>query len=134
MTGRSDYARLSERLIDTIIQPDLPGFVSLFALGATFWDNVNRVDKAIPEIGERLRLIGSVATSGFESSRRLDFDGGFVQTGVLSFVTADEKVEAAVALIVWVDDSGLVTRTEEYLDSAAMVPLHRALTGGSASS
>lgn len=122
------YARLSERLVDAIVTSDVSKFSSLFATGATFWDNVNREDKSIPEVTERMRLIGSVATAGFESSMMAAFNGGFVQTGVLSFNTADgETADAAVALIVSVDESGRVTRAEEYLDSGAMAPLHRAL-------
>jgi ketosteroid isomerase-like protein len=95
-----------------------------YAPGAVIWHNFDRVEQTVDD---NLRVLGwmirTFANRSYDEVRRTEFDGGFVQQHVLRLTKQDGTVVELPACIVATVADGLITRIDEYLDSAQAAQL-----------
>ena len=90
----------------------------LFAPDGVIWHNTDLTDKDPDDVIEGLIPIRASATSWkYDVVERVDTETGFFQRFVLNAEVGGKKVTLAAALSCETKD-GLITRLDEYLDSA----------------
>lgn len=103
---------------------DFVAWRRLFAPGGVIWHNTDLKDKSPDELVAGLTPVRKRATSWkYTVVQRVDFEGGFFQRFILDAeLDGERKVKLAGCLSCEVRD-GLITRLDEYVDSAALASL-----------
>ena len=122
MTNAMD--EVADRLFGAIERGDIDAVHNMWRDDVVVW----KVADKDRQKGRALRVIewfvGATRRRRYEILERQPFDGGFVQQHVLH---ADGHNGASIALrvciVIKVDDSGLISRIDEYFDPADIAPL-----------
>src|SRR5687768_14261000 len=104
---------------------------SLFAPGATAWHNTDGQDQPMESrepIRQRLRTL--IPDFRFDDAIPHGFEGGFVIQYVVRGTLPDGSELSSPACMVGTVNDGLITRVQEYIDSAHMQKLRAAFAGG----
>lgn len=114
-------------LIDAIVAGDTDGVRAAYHPDARIWHNFDQVDQTVDQNVATLSwFVGAMPERRYEDVRRHAIDGGVVQQHVVRGTAASgASVEIPASLFVWVNDDGLITRIEEYVDPAQAAPLSR---------
>jgi len=126
MTG--DAEQLASLFVDALQRADAQGMRACMAADARFWMNLGPTEHSVDE---RLALLeverANLAEHEVEDARVTLTERGFVvQETVAGRTTAGDALRIPVCFVVSVHQ-GLITRVEEYTDSAAAAPLIRAV-------
>jgi uncharacterized protein len=109
---------IADDLFAAIEKGDVEGVRALYAPDAVIWHNNDEVEQTPEQNLAVLQWVcDNLADRAYEDVRRFEFDGGFVQQHVLRFTKDGERRGLPACLVVRVED-GLITRIDEYLDSA----------------
>lgn len=110
---------VADALMDAIERGDIDGVAALYAPDVEVWHNTDGVAQ---DRDANLRTLGWVVRNlhdrRYEEIRRHRTDAGFVQQHVLRATTASGTQVAVPACLVVTVDGDLITRIDEYLDSA----------------
>lgn len=117
---------VAERFLAAIEAGDIETVRSLYHPDAQVWHNF---DQASQTRDENLRVLAwmsrRVKERRYEEVRRIETPTGFAQQHVLRGIAPNgEKLECPAAIFCTVED-GLITRLEEYLDTAQTAVLSR---------
>ena len=114
-------------MIDAIVAGDVDAVRAAYHPDARIWHNFDQTEQNVDEnIATLTWLIRAMPERRYEDVVRHTIDGGLVQQHVIRGTTAaGATVEIPACMLVWVDDAGLVTRIEEYLDSSQAAVLAR---------
>lgn len=117
-----------DRLIGAIVAGDQDAVRAAYHPQARIWHNFDQVEQTVDEnLATLAWFIRAMPERRYEDIVRHRIDGGLVQQHVVRGTSASgEPVELPACLIAYVDVDGLVTRIEEYVDSAQA----RVLSGG----
>lgn len=115
---------VAERLFAAISVGDVDAVRELYSPDVVIWHNFDQVEQTRDQ---NLRTITwmteNVKDVRYEEIQRHEFDGGFVQQHVLRGTgPSGGALEMPACIICRVED-GLITRLDEYLDSAHTAPL-----------
>jgi len=109
---------VADDLFASIEKGDIDGVRALYAPNAVIWHNTDGVEQAPAQNLAVLQwVIDNLADRSYDEVRRTEFDGGFVQQHVLRFTRDGVRLEVPACIVATVAD-GLITRIDEYLDSA----------------
>ncbi|MEZ5228210.1 MAG: nuclear transport factor 2 family protein [Acidimicrobiales bacterium] len=117
----TDHAEAAlDRLIQAIGAGDPDAARAAYHPDATIWHNYDQIDQSVDENLRTLSwLITSMPERRYEDVVRRSIEGGVVQQHVLRGANAlGTPVEMPACLFAFVDDDGLITRIEEYVDTA----------------
>lgn len=107
---------------------DARSLASLYVPEAVVWHSTDQTEMNVGAVVALVQAIASVAKCSIDVRARLKTEDGFVQTQKNNYVFRDGgRAEFHAALVVTLDGSGRIVRLEEYLDSAGLAPLIRAL-------
>jgi ketosteroid isomerase-like protein len=120
----TDALAIADRLFAAIEADDLDAVRALYAPAAEVWHNtdgvVQRRDENLATLAWVVRNLRGLR---YTDIRRSATDDGFVQRHVLVATNrAGRRVELPACVVVTVRD-GLITRLDEYLDSAAVAAI-----------
>lgn len=103
---------------------DFVAWRRLFAPNGVIWHNTDLRDKSPDELIAALTPVRQRASSWkYTVVQRIDFEGGFFQRFILDAeLDRGRKVKLAACLSCEIRD-GLITRLDEYVDSAALANL-----------
>ncbi len=130
MTSLADIRALATRLFDAIEAGDIDDFAGCYASDVKIWHNTDGAtqtkDANLKTLSGFMRAVPERRYAG----RRLDvFDGGFVQRHTLCITSvAGATAELAACVVCEVKD-GLITRLDEYFDSAQVAALTKTAGG-----
>lgn len=119
-----DHIDVADALMGAIERGDIDGVAALYAPGIEVWHNTDGVAQ---DRDANLRTLGWVVRNlrdrRYDEIRRHRTDTGFVQQHVLRATTASGTQVAVPACLVVTVDGDLITRIDEYLDSAQVEQL-----------
>jgi ketosteroid isomerase-like protein len=119
MSSDSDTRALAKRFFDAVEQGDIDTLYGCYAPGAKIWHNTDDAEQSRDDNAETLRGFVKRISNRVYGNRRLHvFEGGFVQQHELRGVRADGAAVRLTACIVCAVEGGLITRLDEYFDSA----------------
>jgi ketosteroid isomerase-like protein len=119
MSSDSDTRALAKRFFDAVEQGDIDTLHGCYAPGAKIWHNTDDAEQSRDDNAETLRGFVKRISNRVYANRRLHvFEGGFVQQHELRGVRADGAAVRLTACIVCAVEGGLITRLDEYFDSA----------------
>jgi ketosteroid isomerase-like protein len=128
MAGLGPHA-VAARLSNALTSADLDALASLYAPDAIVWHSTDQVEMRVNEVLDLVRALQRIADCTVTVSDTLATDKGFVQTQKNTYTFRDGKSTAFhAALVATLDSEGRITRLEEYLDSAGLAPLLKALS------
>lgn len=121
---------LADRFVDALERIDLEALRTCLAPAARFWVNIGPTEYSVDERFAVLALEEQhLREHRLEDVRVTVTERGFVLQFTSAGALVDgETVRVAVCLVATVAD-GLVTRVDEYADSAAAAPLIQAVFG-----
>lgn len=127
-----DTAAATQALADRLVENWKQGTrdASLYAPNATAWHNTDAVDHPMESrepIRQRLRQL--IPDFRFDEAEPHGFDGGFVIQYVVKGTLPDGSQLDTPACTVGTVKDGLITRIQEYIDSAHLQELRAAFTG-----
>jgi len=113
-------ARAADTFFAAAAAGDWDGMRAVVAEDAVFWQNVDGAERGVEQV---IRYTGKLMrTGGFEyrDVRRLLADDGFCEQHTVRFHDAAgaTTAEYAVCVVARVDEAGLITRLDEYLDGS----------------
>lgn len=117
---------VAERLMAAIQAGDVDAVRELYHPDVQVWHNFDQVCQTREENLRVLRwMVRRVKDRRYEEVRRFETPGGFAQQHVLRGIAPNgELLECPAAIFCTVED-GLITRLDEYLDSAQTAVLSR---------
>lgn len=120
----AQIAAVAQQLFDAIERGDVEALRSLYHVDARIWHNT---DGAEQSVGENLRvlrwLVRNTSLRRYDEVRREIIPSGFVQMHVLRLdLGTGGSVQIPACLVARVSH-GLITRIDEYLDSAHVAAL-----------
>ena len=114
----------AKHFVDAIEAGDVPAMRACYAPGAKIWHNTDNVEQTIDENVKVLNwFIRTLPDRHYRVVRREALSDGFLQQHVLEATLPDGQKWKMDACVVVKMENGLITRLDEYLDSAARVPL-----------
>jgi ketosteroid isomerase-like protein len=119
MSTESDTRALAKRFFDAVETGDIARLHGCYAPGAKIWHNTDDAEQSRDDNAETLKGFVKRISNRVYGKRRLHvFDGGFVQQHELTGVRADGVAVRLTACIVCAVEGGVITRLDEYFDSA----------------
>jgi hypothetical protein len=119
---------VAARLTHAIETSDADAMSDIYASDATIWHCTDQADLTLGQLQDLVRAIATVADAAVTVKSLLITDRGFVQTQEMEYkIRSGVTTRFHAALIADVDRAGQITRLEEYLDGAGLVPLVEAL-------
>jgi ketosteroid isomerase-like protein len=129
MSEPSDKVQVAKRLVAAIGRSDADALGDIFAPDATIWHSTDQIEMNLPELQGMLGAIGTIATAEVEETSLRETADGFVLTLASTYqLKSGESTSFHAAQVVQVSAKGKITRVDEYLDSAGLDPLVRALS------
>jgi ketosteroid isomerase-like protein len=120
----STHVEIAARLFGAIEAGDIEAVRQLYAPHCVVWHNNDGHEQPAED---NLRVLGWVVRNlrelRYEDVRRHETPTGFVQQHVLRAVGPGGQPVAIAACLVGRVENGRITRLDEYLDSAQLVPL-----------
>jgi ketosteroid isomerase-like protein len=116
-----------DRLLAAIVAGDPDAVRAAYHPDARIWHNFDQIEQVVDENIATLQwFIGALPDRRYEDVVRHRIEGGVVQQHVVRGTARNgAQVEIPACLFVHVDDEGLITRIEEYVDSAQAAVLSR---------
>ncbi len=116
-------------VFDAIEVRDYEKFASLFAPGAVTWRNFDHTDLPVTESAALIKAVMDVLKSTrYEERRYLAVsDGAIVQHTARSVTWDGQHVEVYVMARIYLNNDGLISRIEEYVDTAQGAAIQAAL-------
>jgi ketosteroid isomerase-like protein len=130
VNGRVSSTDLAPRFVEAVTRVDLDALRACLAPDARFWVNIGPSEYSVDE---RLAVL-ELERQNLREHDAIDVcitptDHGFVaQLTSVGTTTGGDSMRVCVCLVATVDN-GLITRVDEYADSAAAAPLIRAISG-----
>ncbi|MCP3734016.1 nuclear transport factor 2 family protein [Sphingomonas sp. RP10(2022)] len=120
----TDVLKLADGLFAAVEAGDAEAARAYYAPDATIWHNVDYKDQSVDECVRNFALLKRLLPDQkLKILRRQVTDDGFIQQDLLEATLPDgTPYRLSACLVVSVRD-GLITRVEEYLDSAELQPL-----------
>ena len=119
MSTDADTRALAKRFFDAVEAGDIATVHSCYAPQARIWHNTDGAEQSRDDNAETLRGFVKRIANRIYAERRLQvFDGGFVHQHELRGVRPDGIAVKLDACIVCAVEGGLITRLDEYFDSA----------------
>jgi uncharacterized protein len=125
VTDAKEMNALADRMARAYEQGDLDGVAACYAPDALLWHNFDGSEQTVAEQLDATRWLGeNLKDLKYEVVARHFFEGGYVQQQVVhgTVIKDGEPFAMPTCMNVTVRD-GLVTRLDEYLDSAHLKPL-----------
>lgn len=121
-----DVTVIADALFTAIERGDIDAVAALYAPDVVVWHNTDAIAQ---DRDTNLRTLGWVTRHlddrRYEEIRRYSIPTGFVQQHVLRATTGGgRRVAVPVCMVVTIED-GLISKIEEYLDSAHVAELTR---------
>ncbi len=127
MSTEAEIKALAKRFFDCVEQGDIDGLVACYAPDAAIWHNTDELvqgpqDNKVVLAGMVTRIIDRL----YDNRRVETFPGGFVQQHVLRGTRKHDGVRVALpACIVCAVEDGVITRLDEYFDSARVADFRK---------
>jgi ketosteroid isomerase-like protein len=119
MSSESDVRALAKRFFDAVESGDIAALYACYSPDAKIWHNTDGAEQTRDDNAKTLKGFVKLISNRVYANRRLGvFDGGFVQQHELRGVRADGVAVRLAACIVCAVEDGLITRLDEYFDSA----------------
>jgi uncharacterized protein len=123
---------LATRFFDAVQAGDTDTIEALYHPDARIWHNNDQLEQTVPQNMKVIRwLIGATANMVYSDIRRVIVADGFVQQHVLTGDAPGGRLVLPAMQRVYVAD-GLVTRIEEYIDTAQSRVLRTATSASAA--
>jgi uncharacterized protein len=125
MSDEKELNALADRMARAYEMGDLDGVAACYAPDARLWHNFDGSEQTVEEQLDATRWLNeNLKDLRYEVVARHFFDGGYVQEQVVhgTLVKDGDAFRMPTCMNVTVSD-GLVTRLNEYLDSAHLKPL-----------
>lgn len=114
----------AERFVGAIQAGDVPAVRACYAAGAKIWHNTDDIEQTVDDNVKVLNwFIRTLPDRNYRVLRRVALPDGFLQQHVLEATLPDGQKWKMPACVVVKMENGLITRLDEYLDSAARGPL-----------
>jgi ketosteroid isomerase-like protein len=127
MSQESEIRALAKRFFDAVENGDIDTLRGCYARDARIWHNTDDQEQRPEDNVETLKGFVQRISNRVYAGRRLSvFDGGFVQQHELRGVRADGVSVRLTACIVCAVADGLITRLDEYFDSAQVAEFRKA--------
>ncbi|MCA9531254.1 MAG: nuclear transport factor 2 family protein [Myxococcales bacterium] len=115
---------IATALTRCLTEGDVEGVGALYADDAVVWRNLDGRELSKAQVMKVVRfLVERVRDLRYDDVRVLPTPSGFVQQHTLVGITERGQPLRAPACLVVTVERGLITRIDEYLDSAALAPL-----------
>ena len=119
MSSESDTRALAKRFFDAVENGAIDTLYNCYAPDAKIWHNTDDAVQTRDDNAATLKGFVQRISNRVYGNRRLEvFAGGFVQQHELTGVRADGVAVRLSACIVCAVEGGLITRLDEYFDSA----------------
>jgi ketosteroid isomerase-like protein len=119
-----DILDFADRFVGAIQAGDVAGMRACYAPDARIWHNNDGLEQTLDENVKVLKwFIRVLPDRRYRVVRREALKDGFLQQHVLEATLPDGQPWAMAACVVVKMENGLITRLEEYIDSAALAPL-----------
>jgi len=110
---------VAERLFEAIETGDVGAVRDLYSSDAVIWHNTDGIEQTAEQNLATLSwVVENLAERRYEDVSRSVTDRGFVQQHMMRWTKADGTRAELPACIVATCSDGLITRIDEYLDSA----------------
>lgn len=124
MTAANENEALVDRVLDAIERGDAETVRACYAPDAKIWHNFDEHEQTVDEnIGLLGALIGVLGERKYTIRERFDLPDGIGQHHYLDGVLSDGTKFHLPACILFKIEGGLITRIDEYFDSAHFAPL-----------
>jgi ketosteroid isomerase-like protein len=122
--GESEILEFAERFMQAIQAGDAEGMRACYAPGAKIWHNTDDIEQSLEANVKSLNwFITKLPDRHYRVLRREALSDGFLQQHVLEATFPDGTLWKMSACVVVKMEGGLITRLDEYLDSAEAQPL-----------
>jgi ketosteroid isomerase-like protein len=119
-----DILSFAEGFVGAIQSGDVPAVRACYAPGAKIWHNTDNIEQTVDENVRVLEwFIRTLPDRNYRVQRREALKDGFLQQHVLEATLPDGVKWKMSACVVVRMENGLITRLDEYLDSAEGKPL-----------
>ena len=116
---RMSHEVIAQRLFEAIEAGDVAAVEGLYAADAVIWHNTDGIEQTVAQnLATLAWVVKNVAERRYEDVSRSVTDRGFVQQHMIRWTKADGTRAELPACIVATCAGGLITRIDEYLDSA----------------
>lgn len=125
MIANADEMRgLAGRFFDAVVAGDIDAVRSMYAPDAVIWHAHTNAEQSVED---NLRTLAAIAKYvkgfGYDDQRCVATESGFVEQHVTRGLAPNGVAFSIPACIVCTVVDGLITRLDEYFDSAAAAPL-----------
>ncbi len=122
--SQNPYLALAERFVGALEAGDTETVLACYAPDAKIWHNTDGIEQTVEQNMKVLAWITrKLPNRTYKIIRREALSDGFLQQHVLTAALPDgSRFEMAACVIVKVEN-GVITRLDEYLDSAAAAVL-----------
>ncbi len=115
----AETLEFAERFVNAIQTGDVATVRACYAPGAKIWHNTDNVEQTVDENIRVLDwFIAKLPDRNYRVLRRVALPDGFLQQHVLEATLPDGTAWTMDACVVIRMENGLITRLDEYLDSA----------------
>jgi ketosteroid isomerase-like protein len=116
----TDIRALAQRFFDCVEQGDIEGLIACYAPDAKIWHNTDGLEQSPADNRATLTgMVKRIENRRYEDRRVAVFPGGFVQQHVLRGTRVHDGAPVSLpACIVCAVEHGVITRLDEYFDSA----------------
>ncbi len=119
-----DILNFADRFVGAIQSGDVPAVRACYAPDAKIWHNTDNIEQTVDENVKVLEwFIRTLPDRNYRVLRREALKDGFLQQHVLEATLPDGVKWKMSACVVVRMENGLITRLDEYLDSAEGKPL-----------
>lgn len=126
MTDHTENATLLDRIVAAAEAGDPADLFDIYTDDAVIWHNHDLIETTVERNAKLLAKMGEwVADRRYTERRIHTFPGGAVQQHVLRGTrrSTGEEVALHACVVISVNDDGLITRLDEYIDSAQAASL-----------
>jgi ketosteroid isomerase-like protein len=114
----------AERFGEAVQSGDIAAFRACYAADAKIWHNHDNIEQTLDQNIKALAWFMRVLPDRFyRVQRRAALKDGFLQQHVLEATLPDGTKWRMAACVVVKMENGVIARLDEYLDSAALLPL-----------
>lgn len=125
-TERHPYVQLLDRITEAALAGDGSDLFNIYTDDAVIWHNHDNREQTVAQNVKLLeRMPQWVSDREYADRRFRVFEGGVVQQHTLkgTRISTGEKIALHACVVVLVNEDGLITRLDEYIDSAEAMKL-----------